>query len=253
MSEDKLSAGADWLGADAREQHGQGGDSAGWFWHCLARETGRIGHLYSPGAQRGPWPWFPYALDNGVFPLWNPTDNSFDEARWLASGVVAWRQLLFWSKAAPIAPMWAVVPDRPGEREGTLKKWSIYAPEVRATGIALAVAVQNGMTPDDVRALAPLPDVICVGGDDAFKWGTVEMWAKEFQRVHVLRCNSPDKLSYLQQLGVESTDGTGWNRGDRKQTSGLEKFARGLLHQHRFDLWPHVCRQKADKKQMEFA
>ena len=38
-------------------------NATGWFWHCLARETGRIGHLYSPGAQRGPWPWFPFALD----------------------------------------------------------------------------------------------------------------------------------------------------------------------------------------------
>ena len=28
-------------------------NSTGWFWHCLARETGKIGHLYSPGAQRG--------------------------------------------------------------------------------------------------------------------------------------------------------------------------------------------------------
>ena len=29
-------------------------NSTGWFWHCLGRETGRIGHLFSPGAQRGP-------------------------------------------------------------------------------------------------------------------------------------------------------------------------------------------------------
>ena len=40
-------------------------NSSGWFWHSLARETGRLGHLYSPGGQMGPWPWFPYALDKG--------------------------------------------------------------------------------------------------------------------------------------------------------------------------------------------
>ena len=28
------------------------------------RYRGALGHLYSPGAQRGPWPEIPYALDN---------------------------------------------------------------------------------------------------------------------------------------------------------------------------------------------
>jgi hypothetical protein len=52
--------------------------SSGWLWHSLARETGRIGHLYSPRSQRGPWPWFPYACDNGAFSCWNPIENTFD-------------------------------------------------------------------------------------------------------------------------------------------------------------------------------
>lgn len=53
-------------------------NSSGWFWHSLARETGRLGHLYSPGGQRGPWPWFPYALDNGAYACWTVKHLSVD-------------------------------------------------------------------------------------------------------------------------------------------------------------------------------
>jgi len=153
--------------------------------------------------------------------------------------------LLFWSQAAPIKPRWAIVPDRPGRAEETFERWSRYAGIVAASTIPLALAVQDGMTPEQVRLLVPQPTVICIGGTTQWKWTTVEMWARDFPRVHLLRCNSPTKLHYLESLGVESTDGTGWNRGDRKQTQGLEDWARGW-HSHEHPLWPHVCRQARD-------
>lgn len=199
------------------------GNSSGWFWHCLARETQKVGHLYSPGAQRGPWPWFPYALDNGCFALWNPDDNTFNEfgpGGWQLAGEYAWRTLLMWTECVEQKPLWAIVPDRPGSHHGTVLKWERYAPEILGR-IPLAIAVQDGMKPEDVRQLAIQPEVICVGGSTEWKWATVEMWAKEFPRVHLLRCNAPTKLDWLEELGVESTDGTGWNRGDPKQTAGL--------------------------------
>ena len=31
---------------------------------------GRIGHLFSPGGQRGPWREIPHAFDNSRFPQW---------------------------------------------------------------------------------------------------------------------------------------------------------------------------------------
>lgn len=218
-------------------------NSSGWFWHCLARETGRCGHLFSPGAQRGPWPWFPYAMDNGCYSLWNPEENTFDEEKWIQSGEAAWNRLMFWAQCNIQQPLWLIVPDRPGNGEETLEKWDKYAPKACLTGVAkLAIAVQDGMTPEMVRELYVKPDVICVGGSTEWKWATVEMWAKEFKRVHVLRCNSPEKLEYLERLGVESTDGTGWNRGDERQTKGLETFLRGLQCKTSHPLWPHVCK-----------
>jgi len=233
-------------------------NSTGWFWHTLAHETGRIGHLYSPRAQRGPWPWFPYALDNGAFSCWDMATNHFDDYAW-SQVERAWRELLVWSQAAPIQPRWAIVPDVPGSRDRTLERWNELAPAVLSCRIPLAIAVQDGMTPEDVRSLDPQPAVICVGGTTAWKWETVATWAAEFKRVHVLRCNAPDKLAWMEdELGVESTDGTGWNRGDRRQTEGLERWARSKINNGfpppRGYLYPHVCRERRDpKEQLIFA
>lgn len=220
-------------------------NSTGRFFDCLARETGKLGHLYSPGAQRGPWGWFPYALDNGAFSCWNPINNTFDEEKWTQTEL-QWKRLLFWAQCNAQKPLWAIVPDRPGDWMETCRKWSGFASIVTESGIPLAVAVQDGATPESVRALDPLPSVIAVGGSTDWKWSTVEMWAREFKRVHVLRCNSPAKLEWMQQLGIESTDGTGWNRGNAVQTRGLEDFCRGLLNKTIWPLWPYVC--KAEKK-----
>jgi hypothetical protein len=109
------------------------------------------------------------------------------------------------------------------------------------------------MTPADVRQLAP--DVVFVGGSTEWKWETAEMWCREFPRVHVGRVNSPRRLYELESWGCESCDGTGWNRGDRKQTAGLEEWCRShhIPGPTSEPLWPFVCRDAKDKKQMTFA
>lgn len=225
-------------------------NASGWFWHSLARETGRLGHLYSPGAQRGPWPWFPYALDNGAFSCWEPVKNTFDAEKWAVTER-AWQRLIVWAQIAAIKPRWAIVPDVPGNAVATFAKWAEFAPGIRS--VPLALAVQDGMEVEQVRGLSPAPTVICVGGSTGWKWASVERWARAFPRVHLLRCNAPARLYDLEAMGVESCDGTGWNRGDRKQTSGLEAWARSKAKPVTSDLWPHVCRQAKDKLQETFA
>jgi hypothetical protein len=225
-------------------------NSSGWFWHSLARETGRLGHLYSPGAQRGPWPWFPYALDNGAFSCWDQDTNTFDAEKWAVTER-AWHRLIVWSQVVPMRPLWAVVPDVPGNAEATLHRWAEYAPAL--TSVPRALAVQNGMTVEQVKALHPAPAVIAVGGTTEWKWATVESWARAFPRVHLLRCNSPTKLYELEALGIESCDGTGWNRGDRKQTEGVEVWARTKASPVGHPLWPHACRQPKQPLQETFA
>jgi hypothetical protein len=225
-------------------------NSSGWFWHCLARETGKVGHLYSPDAQRGPWPWFPFALDNGAFSCWDQKNNSFNENKWSKQ---AWIRLIVWASSQAQKPLWAIVPDRPGCAEQTFLKWQEYVGAVKQNGIAAALAVQDGMTPRDVCKLDTQPDVIAVGGSTEWKWETVEMWAKSFKRVHLLRCNSPSKLDFLEEIGIESCDGTGWNRGDATQTSGLERFLRKNPLPKMQDLHPFVCKQPKQKNQLIFA
>lgn len=229
-------------------------NSSGSFWHILARETGRLGHLYSPMAQRGPWPWFPYALDNGAFSCWDEKTNTFDRAKW-DRNEDKWRQLIFWATAAKIRPRWAIVPDVPGNAGETFARWDLFSAEVIDAGLTPALAVQDGMTPADVLSLKQKPSVICVGGTKEWKWKTIAGWAMAFPRVHLLKCNSPEKLYYLESIGVESCDGTGWNRGDRNQTEGAEVWARSKSHTTSRELispWL-CCRGEKDKRQAVFA
>jgi hypothetical protein len=107
------------------------------------------------------------------------------------------------------APRWVLVPDVVADRDATLRKWDKYSQIAQQFGWPLAMAVQDGMTPED------LPDecVVFVGGTTKWKWDTVEMWASTNRRVHVGRVNEVEKLILCEKLGVESVDGTGWMRG----------------------------------------
>lgn len=172
---------------------------------------GRIGHLFSPGGQRGPYNFIPYALDNGAFGAgssWTPGP---------------WVELLRWSAESKIRPLWALVPDIVGDRGGTLERWHKYYPIVEEIGWDTAFAVQDGMTADDVPEEA---NVVFVGGSTEFKWSTVEYWCKHFGRIHVGRVNSGARLWQCHKLGVESCDGTGWMRGDDKQFGDLFSYLR---------------------------
>src|SRR5688572_29786033 len=96
----------------------------------LATYPDRIGHIYAPGAFRGPWS--NYALDNGAFTEWTKgrpfNSNAF---------------LLHCERAATVhAPRWVAVPDVVADREGTLKRWREWAPRLEEYGWPLAMVVQ---------------------------------------------------------------------------------------------------------------
>jgi hypothetical protein len=178
--------------------------------------------------------------------------NRFDEAKW-DEMLIRWQQLIKWAAPTGLA-RWAIVPDVPGNGLKTLERWHQYAQQVVDCEISPAIAVQDGMTPAQVKELrGPAPEVICVGGTTEWKWGTVDEWVKAFPRVHVLRCNSPEKLHYLESIGVESCDGTGWNRGNRVQTEGIESWARIKPEPKLFELHPHVCRSMRNGEKQLFA
>jgi hypothetical protein len=165
------------------------------------RGRGLLGHLYSPGAQRGPFEELPYALDNGAYPLW---EKNLD---WQPG---PWLRLLDWAARAKFRPLWALVPDVITDRDRTLERWGEYVGAVSERGFRPAFALQDGMTFDDV----PSGDcILFVGGTTKWKEDAIEPWCARFPgRVHVGRVNHQARLLKAQRAGAVSVDGNGWFR-----------------------------------------
>ena len=180
--------------------------------YLAGRYPGTLGHLFSPGDQKGPFAFMPYALDNGVFGAGD---------KWVAE---PWIKLLEWAKLSGQMPLWTLVPDAVGDRPLTLKRWTDFRKTAASYGWPLAFAVQDGMKASDVPKRA---DVVFVGGTTEWKWRTMAEWCRRFARVHVGRVNSFKRLVECEEAGAESADGTGWTRGDQVQWRGLEAFVRG--------------------------
>lgn len=197
--------------------------------YLAGRYPGRIGWLIGPSHWREPREWLPYALDNG---------------RYAASQGKEWSEALFLKmceKASKsYSPLWVVVPDVVGDRNSTLREWDKWASRLEQFGWPLAMAVQDGMTPDDVPQEAA---VVFVGGTTTWKRRTLANWCKVFPRVHAGRIHNEKWLWRCHELGVESCDGTGWFKGGPKRIVGLCKYldrsSQGLekSNYHRKPLW----------------
>lgn len=179
-------------------------------WKLFRDFPGRLAHLQSADSMRDPKFGHRWALDNGVF-------GAFSSGRaWDEAPLFAWLD-----KHADKSPEWVVVPDSVGDRDKTLKMWDEYAPRLTNYSVPLAMAVQDGMTPDDVPTEA---DVIFVGGSTSWKWRSLRTWTENFPRVHVGRVNTYRLLWMAHEAGAESCDGTGWFRGDQAQLNGLRRY-----------------------------
>lgn len=179
--------------------------------YLAGKYPGRVGWLLGPNGWRSPKPWLPYAIDNGRF-IATTQGKEWDEA--------AFRKILD-AAGETVAPLWVVVPDVVGDRDGTLREWDAWAPLLVACGFRLAMAVQDGMSPSDVPKEAA---VVFVGGTTTWKRRTLWRWCDEFPRVHVGRINTEKWLWVCHEAGAESCDGTGWFRGDDKQLAGLYRY-----------------------------
>lgn len=193
--------------------------------YLAGRFPGMVGWLVSPEGWRIPptyLPNFPYALDNGVYGAWQ------NGREWEPGPLM---KVLADVRMMKQKPLWLVCPDWVGDRDRTITLWREWSPQLRGH-CPLAFAVQDGMAPSDVPDDA---NVVFVGGSTRWKWDTVAMWARNFPRVHVGRVNSPARLRQCADLGVESTDGTGWMRGSAPQWRGLvrllEELQSGKRHQ----------------------
>ena len=183
-----------------------------------ATYRGRIGHLFSPGGQVGPWAEIPYALDNGAWGA-HLHGSPWDEA--------AWFRLLRWAAISGQRPLWVLVPDVVADRDATLARWGEYAGRVREHGWRPAFAVQDGMS------FADVPDDECVlflGGSTEWKLAAIAPWCAQFPgRVHVGRVNTWDRLIACWRAGAISIDGTGWFHKRGSQANDLRRFLRQTI------------------------
>lgn len=177
-----------------------------WVHYWAGRKPGSVGFLFSPGGEYGPYPWLPFALDNGAF-------KGFSESRW--------KSLTRWACLSGYRPLWLAVPDRVGDAKKTSSLWQEYAPWSRGFGWPLAFVVQDGHTLQDIPTDAA---VVFVGGSTDWKRRTIPYWCDGFKRVHVGRINTYRWARYCYDAGAESIDGTGMNRGDKKQLAGIIKL-----------------------------
>lgn len=170
---------------------------------------GRIGNLHTPDSIRKPKP-IPYALDNGVFGAW-ANNRTWNEERY-------YKALDFYD---PDECRWTVVPDWVADKNRTLELWEHHWRTIKTKGFRLAFAVQDGMTLGDVPKQA---EIIFVGGSTDWKWKTLSIWCREFERVHAARVNTYRLLWMAHECGAESCDGTGFTRGCQRQWNGLVKY-----------------------------
>ena len=104
-----------------------------------------------------------------------------------------------------------VVPDKVGNREVTLAMAAEWFPRLKY-GRKL-IAVQDGMTPEDIMPYIKQGAGIFVGGTTEWKLSTIPLWgvvSKETGAwLHVGRVNSKKRINLCAENNADSIDGSG--------------------------------------------
>jgi len=146
---------------------------------------------------------FAYALDNGAWTA-HQRGEPFD--------VAAFERAVSWGAARAD---WLVLPDIVAGGLPSLKMSMTWA--ARLQGLCpLLLAVQDGMTPADVRSDIGPGIGIAVGGSTNWKEATCRQWgrlaAEKGAYLHVLRVNTARRIAICADAGAHSFDGTSASR-----------------------------------------
>lgn len=167
------------------------------FGYLAGKYEGQVGVMCSPqSGWRKPMWFLPYAIDNGMYAA-TQSGKEWPEEEFLTMCEKA--------RDSDQAPLFVVVPDVLYDRDATLRRFDKYAPQLEKLGLPLAMACQDGMTPQDV----PEGVVAFIGGSDAFKSKAWD-FCQAGLRVHVGRANSYKRLVACKKSGVFSVDGSVW-------------------------------------------
>lgn len=179
-----------------------------------------------------PYPWEPWALDNGAFRMWRQ-GKAYDWTRFTQQ-LARLDQAIVQGRVTP--PLFAVIPDRPMDGAGSLeltKEWVLRtrftAPDF-ASGVPewgpsgsmtrfwtpLYIAVQDGMAPAELEQdfngvpLIVYFDGIFLGGSAPFKQEMAPAWRRLLDRwggrLHYGRAGTLPKLRHAHQIGADSLD-----------------------------------------------
>jgi len=162
-------------------------------WRLLVSATGVLRH-------EG----FPYALDNGAWTAFQK-GGQFDEALFLRALVKLGREADF-----------VVVPDIVEGGLRSLEYSLSWLDRVHDQTLRALIAVQDGMTTNDLRPLLGPRVGIFIGGSTKFKEQTMPAWARYARECgawcHVGRVNTARRIAQCAAVGVTSFDGTSASR-----------------------------------------
>lgn len=146
----------------------------------------------------------PYALDNGAWTAYQQ-GRPFDTTAFARA-----------VDRLGAAADWIALPDIVGGGSASLDLSLTWLPRLRPLGVPLLVAVQDGMTPADVRALLGRDVGIFVGGTTRWKIATALQWGDLAQQVrcylHIARVNTGTRIRLCAAAGAQSFDGSSASR-----------------------------------------
>jgi hypothetical protein len=147
---------------------------------------------------------FPYALDNGAWSAYTQ-GRPFDERAFAVA----------LGKMGACAD-WTVLPDIVAGGAPSLELSLRWMRRVLDATPKAMMAVQNGMTFDDVRPFVGARVGIFIGGDTQWKLATVDGWCALGREVgawvHVGRVNTASRIRHCAIAGAKSFDGTSASR-----------------------------------------
>jgi len=172
---------------------------------AYCRENG-IGMMVSPGGCTTPQNFGYYAVDNGAYSCfvngreWDGDDYERYLSKMLSKGT----------------PDFIVTPDKVAQGLDSFLFSIVWNKRLREAhpSIKQYLAVQDGMTPENVERGISIWDGIFVGGSLEWKYRTAEAWVvfahQHGKPCHIGRVGTWDKIVWAMRIGADSIDSSSW-------------------------------------------
>lgn len=175
------------------------GDTSDSRYHAIMKEHG-IGMMFTERPPKIRYEGMPWAFDNGCFSAW------WNKKDWDST---AWHIRLDKIHAMQLPPpLFAVVPDLPTRGLESLR-FSRDWVEVIPKQFPAALALQDGMTFQEVKKDLKKYPWLFLGGSDAFKVQAAD-WVRfardNGKKIHYARASTLEKLEWAIHLEVDSLD-----------------------------------------------